>query len=130
MYTKTTHNIQVSVEVVFLEEQSKPHAHYFMWAYRVRIENRRETEVKLTSRHWQITDALGRTQEVYGDGVVGQTPMLKPNEVFEYTSGTPLETSSGIMVGSYLMQTHEGEEISVEIPAFSLDSPYNQASIH
>ncbi|MGH6945678.1 MAG: Co2+/Mg2+ efflux protein ApaG, partial [Geminicoccaceae bacterium] len=77
----------------------------------------------LISRHWRITDGLGRTMEVRGEGVVGKQPVLAPGEVFEYTSGTPLATPSGIMVGSYLMVTSAGEEFEVAIPAFSLDAP-------
>ncbi len=130
MYTKTTNQIRVGVDVVFLEEQSKPHEHYYLWAYRVKLENQSDKSVRLTSRYWQITDAFGRRQEVFGEGVIGQTPLIVPQESFEYTSGTPLITPSGIMVGKYLMQTVDGEEFTVDIPAFSLDSPHQTASIN
>jgi len=79
--------------------------------------------VQLRSRHWKITDALGRQQEVKGPGVVGETPMLRPGDVFEYTSGTPLSTPSGIMGGTYQMVTESGENFDIEIPVFSLDTP-------
>ena len=77
-----------------------------------------------------ITDANGKVLEVRGDGVVGEQPVLRPNEIFEYTSGTPLSTPSGIMVGSYQMKTSAGESFDVAIPAFSLDSPYGQRQVH
>src|SRR5882757_2683667 len=80
--------------------------------------------VQLRRRHWRITDALGRMQEVKGAGVVGEQPILGPGEMFEYTSGTPLPTPSGIMVGSYEMETKAGESFDVAVPAFSLDSPH------
>ena len=78
--------------------------------------------MQLRSRHWKITDGLGRTQEVKGPGVVGETPMLRPGEAFEYTSGTPLSTPSGIMGGTYQMVTDAGEKFDIEIPTFSLDT--------
>jgi ApaG protein len=80
--------------------------------------------VQLRRRHWRITDGMGRLQEVRGPGVVGEQPVLAPGESFEYTSGTPLTTPSGIMMGTYEMETHGGESFEVAIPAFSLDSPH------
>jgi ApaG protein len=77
----------------------------------------------LQSRHWKITDGLGRRQEVKGKGVVGETPRLEPGGVFEYTSGTPLSTSSGFMGGTYQMISDAGEAFDIEIPTFSLDTP-------
>ena len=79
--------------------------------------------MQLRSRHWKITDALGRQQEVKGPGVVGKTPLLRPGEVFEYTSGTSLSTSSGFMGGTYQMVSEAGENFDIEIPTFSLDTP-------
>ena len=79
--------------------------------------------MQLRSRHWKITDGLGRLQEVKGPGVVGKTPMLRPGDVFEYTSGTPLSTPSGIMAGTYQMVSEQGEKFDIEIPTFSLDLP-------
>jgi ApaG protein len=124
MYDRITGNIWVSVTPVFLEDQSEPDENHFVWAYQVRIENRGEQTVQLRSRYWHITDANGLVQEVRGAGVVGEQPVLEPGESFEYTSGTPLNTPSGIMVGSYQMQTDGGDVIEVDIPAFSLDSPH------
>lgn len=124
MYTDTTRSIQVTVEPMYLDEQSEPEEGHFVWAYHVRIENQGRETVQLRSRYWRITDSLGRTQEVRGSGVVGEHPVLHPGDAFEYTSGTPLPTPSGIMVGSYQMVTSKGEDFDVAIPAFSLDSPY------
>ena len=82
------------------------------------------------TRHWRITDSLGNIQEVQGDGVVGEQPVLTPGESFEYTSGTPLGTPSGIMVGTYQMETESGDRFDVDIPAFSLDSPHQPGQVH
>jgi len=123
-YTATTDGIAVSVKPIFLEDQSSPTDNHYVWAYRVRIENRGAATVQLRNRHWVITDALGRIQEVRGAGVVGEQPVLKPGESFEYTSGTPLPTPSGIMEGTYQMERENGERFDVTIPAFSLDSPH------
>lgn len=124
MYTQKTQNISVTVTPIYLEDQSEPDEDHYVWAYQVRIENDGFETVQLRSRHWRITDANGLVQEVRGAGVVGEQPVLEPGESFEYTSGTPLNAPSGIMVGSYEMQTDEGDLIEVGIPAFSLDSPH------
>jgi ApaG protein len=124
MYTQKTQNISVTVTPIYLEDQSEPDEDHYVWAYQVRIENDGFETVQLRSRHWRITDANGVVQEVRGAGVVGEQPVLEPGESFEYTSGTPLNAPSGIMVGSYEMQTDEGDLIEVDIPAFSLDSPH------
>ena len=123
MYEATTRAIRVTVRPRFLADQSDPEKSQFVWAYQVRIENRGDVAVQLRSRHWQITDGLGRRQEVKGPGVIGKTPRLKPGESFEYTSGTPLSTSSGIMGGTYQMVSETGENFDIEIPTFSLDTP-------
>ena len=123
-YTATTRDIDVSVKPIFLEDQSSPPDNHYVWAYHVRIENRGKATVQLRNRHWVITDAIGRIQEVRGAGVVGEQPVLRPGETFEYTSGTPLPTPSGIMQGSYQMEREDGERFDVRIPAFSLDSPH------
>ena len=107
----------------YLPDQSDPAKSHYVWAYKVRIENRGDVAVQLKSRHWKITDGLGRKQDVKGAGVIGQTPRLKPGEVFEYTSGTPLSTSSGFMGGTYRMVSETGESFDIEIPTFSLDTP-------
>ncbi|MEH6755047.1 MAG: Co2+/Mg2+ efflux protein ApaG [Alphaproteobacteria bacterium] len=124
MYTQKTKNISVTVTPIYLEDQSEPDEDHYVWAYQVRIENDSLETVQLRSRHWRITDVNGLVQEVRGAGVVGEQPVLEPGESFEYTSGTPLNAPSGIMVGSYEMQTDEGDVIEVGIPAFSLDSPH------
>jgi ApaG protein len=130
MYQETTRSITVTVEPVYLEDQSQPDESHFVWAYRVRIENQGAETVQLKRRHWRITDALGNLQEVEGAGVVGEQPVLKPGEAFEYTSGTPLPTPSGIMVGTYQMVNAEGEKFEIGIPAFSLDSPHQPVRLN
>ncbi len=130
MYRKTTRAIAITVKPMFLEDQSSPTENYYVWAYQVRIENLGQETVQLRSRYWRITDAKGRTQEVRGEGVVGEQPVLEPGQAFEYTSGTPLATPSGIMVGSYHMKTNSGENFEVSIPAFSLDSPHDAVRLN
>lgn len=129
-YIATTRGIRVSVKTFFLPDQSKPAEAKFFWAYQVKIENQGGDTVQLLRRTWRITDGRGRTQEVRGDGVVGEQPMLQPGESFEYTSGTPLSTPSGIMVGSYVMELEGGREMEVAIPAFSLDSPHQTIRVN
>ena len=123
MYAETTYDIQVQVQPTYLEDQSSSDENYYVWAYKVRIENQGSRTVQLLNRYWRITDSMGRVQEVRGPGVVGEQPVLKPGDVYEYSSGTPLSTTSGIMVGSYEMRTSEGDRIEIAIPAFSLDIP-------
>lgn len=130
MYSKTTRAITVTVQPTFLEEQSAPAENHYVWAYRVRIENKGPDTVKLLTRHWKITDALGRLQEVQGAGVVGEQPVLHSGDAYEYTSGTPLTTPSGIMVGSYQMESENGERFDIAIPAFSLDSPHQTVRLN
>ena len=131
IYKATTRGIQVSVSAVFLEDQSDPDENAWVWAYQVRIENQGADTVQLLRRTWCITDARGRQQVVQGDGVVGVQPVLEPGESFEYTSGTPLETPSGIMSGAYhMVATLSGERFDAAIPAFSLDSPASRSQVH
>ena len=130
MYSSVTRAIRITVEPIYLDEQSSPEDGHFVWAYQVKIENDGAETVQLIDRHWRITDSLGRLHEVRGEGVVGEQPVLRPGEAFEYTSGTPLDTPSGIMVGSYGMVTMTGERFDVEIPAFSLDSPHQVRQIN
>lgn len=127
MYQETTNAISVTVKPVYLEDQSSPEDNHFVWAYWVKIENRGGDTVQLRNRYWRITDSQGQVQEVRGAGVVGEQPVLKPGESFEYTSGTPLSTPSGIMLGTYQMEGNDGATFDVTIPAFSLDSPYEGA---
>ncbi|TAJ97591.1 MAG: Co2+/Mg2+ efflux protein ApaG [Reyranella sp.] len=130
MYKATTRAIQVTVEPQYLPDQSEPEKSQYVWAYTVRIRNGGDVAVQLRSRHWKITDGLGRLQEVKGPGVVGKTPLLRPGEVFEYTSGTPLSTPSGIMGGTYQMVDEAGVKFDIEIPTFSLDAPTAQRSLN
>ena len=123
MYQKETRAIEITVKPFYLEEQSEPDDSHFVFAYHIRIQNNGGDVVQLLNRYWQITDGLGRIQEVRGPGVVGEQPVLRPGEAFEYTSGCPLNTSTGIMVGTYEMETLDGERFDVDIPAFSLDAP-------
>jgi ApaG protein len=124
MYTAETRAIEVSVEPTYLEDQSSPDENHYVWAYHVRIVNHGQERVQLRSRYWQITDEFGRVQEVRGPGVVGVEPVIEPGKAFQYTSGAPIATPSGIMVGTYQMETPSGERFDVAIPAFSLDSPH------
>ena len=119
----TTRGIAVSVEPAYLEANSSPGSSQYVWAYHVTIENQGQETVQLLSRHWMITNARGELNEVKGPGVVGEQPILKPGERFEYTSGAPLNTPWGMMGGSYQMENESGEEFDIEIPTFSLDSP-------
>lgn len=123
MFTRTTRSIKIIVIPVYLETQSEPENDHYVWAYTVRLENLGSETAQLLNRYWRITDAHGRMQEVRGAGVVGEQPVLKPGDHYQYTSGTALPTPSGIMVGQYEMETPSGERFLIEIPAFSLDSP-------
>jgi ApaG protein len=129
-YEATTQGIRVRVVPSFLEKESSPAESYYFWAYAVEIINRGKKTVQLISRHWKITDSEGRTQEVRGPGVVGKQPKLSPGESLRYTSGCPLRTPSGIMLGWYQMETDDGESFDVVIPPFSLDSPYALRSVN
>jgi ApaG protein len=130
MYQAVTRNIEVSVTPRFLPDRSSPEQGHYFWAYTIAIINKGRETVQLKTRHWRITDALGRVQEVRGAGVVGEQPRLAPGESFEYTSGVPLPTPSGFMAGTYSMVTDKGERFDIEIPAFSLDSPETRRTIN
>ncbi len=124
MYEATTRSIRVSVRPNFEETESSPVENRFFWSYTIEIENLGQETVQLRSRYWQITDSSGHVEEVRGRGVVGAEPYIPPGERFSYTSGAPLATASGIMVGFYFMESASGERFTVDVPAFSLDSPY------
>jgi ApaG protein len=130
MYEAVTNGIRVRVTPNYVEEQSSPEEGYFFWSYTVVIVNESSDTVQLKSRQWVITDANGRKETVRGPGVVGQTPVIPPGQSFTYTSGCPLNTSSGIMMGSYQMQLPDGSLINVTIPGFSLDSPFARRSVN
>lgn len=121
MYRAVTRQIEVIAKPRYVSERSAPGEGYYFWAYTIDIRNTGGETVQLKTRHWRITDANGKLQEVKGAGVVGEEPVLKPGESFEYTSGVPLQTPSGIMAGTYGMVTDAGDRFDVEIPAFSLD---------
>ena len=122
-YEEVTRNIRVTVEPQYLEDQSKPDEKQFVWAYTIQIANDGAETVQLRDRYWKITDATGHDEEVRGPGVVGEQPILNPGDTFQYTSGCPLRTPSGIMVGQYTMVDDQGNSFQVDIPAFSLDLP-------
>ena len=120
----------VDVEPTYLEDHSDPSENTYLWAYKVRITNYSQSSVKLISRHWKIFDSNGSHREVKGEGVVGEQPVLEPGDEFEYTSGTPLKTNSGIMSGSYQMQDLQGKIFDVNIPPFSLDIPDKKRNLN
>jgi ApaG protein len=131
VYRAVTRNIEVTVTPRFVAERSSPANGYFFWAYTINIKNLGRDTVQLKTRHWRIVDAAGKEQEVKGPGVVGEEPLLKPGEAFEYTSGVPLPTPSGFMHGTYGMVTVDQQaNFDIEIPAFSLDSSYAERTIN
>ncbi|WP_350336130.1 Co2+/Mg2+ efflux protein ApaG [Coralliovum pocilloporae] len=123
MYTAVTRSIEVSVTPLYLEEESDPNLPRYLWAYTVEITNLGDSPVQLLNRYWHITDGLGRIEEVRGAGVIGEQPVIDPGSTYEYTSGCPLPTPSGIMVGAYEMESPDGQRFLVDVPAFSLDLP-------
>ena len=116
-------NIKVDVETRYIEEQSNPEQNYYVFAYTITIQNEGNQSAQLLTRHWVITDSNKKVQEVRGDGVVGEQPMLKPGEQFVYTSGTMLETSVGTMKGSYQMVADDGSHFDATIDEFVLSTP-------
>ena len=129
-YKEITNYISVSVNPEYLHQQSEPSDNHFTWAYHVKIENSGNTNVQVLARHWKITDIKGHSHEIVGDGLVGKQPILKPGEVFKYSSGTPLSTSSGFMSGSFLVISEDGELFNAIVPSFSLDSPLSNRPLH
>ena len=123
MYRAVTRQIEVTVEPNYLPERSSVDRGHYFWSYTIVITNTGAETVQLRTRHWIITDATGRKEEVRGEGVVGEQPVLAPGERFEYTSGVPLATASGFMSGRYQMVSETGERFEIEVPTFSLDSP-------
>ena len=130
MYRAVTHDIEITAKPEFLADESDPKLKRWFWAYTISITNYGCSSVQLISRYWQITDGLGRVHEVRGTGVVGEQPVIKPGETYRYTSGCPLDTPQGIMVGHYQMQWTTGEMMTVDIPAFSLDSQMTDRVLH
>ncbi|MBC2777418.1 Co2+/Mg2+ efflux protein ApaG [Parasphingopyxis marina] len=118
-----TGDVVVRVAVSFLPEQSELSKERWFWAYHIRIENSGDAPVQLLTRHWVITDARGYKQDVEGEGVVGEQPMIAPGESFDYVSGCPLATPTGTMEGSYRMLRADGSHFDAEIPCFPLVGP-------
>lgn len=123
MSDSSPYNTTVSVQTNYIPEQSDPESHRYVFAYTITIRNEGSVPAKLLTRHWVITDADGKTQEVRGEGVVGEQPHLKPGEGFRYTSGTMLETPVGSMQGSYQMLADDGNEFECPIAPFTLSMP-------
>ena len=130
MYRATTNGIQITVVPAFMAEQSAPQSGRYFWSYTIEIANIGDQTVTLRSRYWKITDGNGQVREVRGEGVVGEQPDIAPGASFTYTSGCPLETPQGIMVGAYVMEGPAGEMFTVDIPAFSLDTPLAPRVLH
>lgn len=130
-FTAITEGVRVTVQAFYLEDRSEPDEGQWVWAYQVEIENLSSRTLQLRRRSWLITDGRGRTLKVDGEGVVGEQPVLPPGARFEYTSGTPLQTPSGFMRGSYQMRDMEtGAAFDAEVPPFSLDSPSGDSRVH
>ena len=119
MYSETTADISVIVEPEFLSEQSNSEENFYLYAYRITIENNSQDSCKLIKRHWIIRDGIGREEHVEGNGVIGKQPTIEPGETFTYTSGCPLSTPTGNMRGSYTMQTLH-KKVNIKVPLFFL----------
>ncbi|MCL7997751.1 Co2+/Mg2+ efflux protein ApaG [Brucella pseudogrignonensis] len=130
MYRAVTRDIEVTAEPFYLEDQSEPDENRYVWGYRITIANNSSQSVQLRSRYWQITDGNGRIEEVRGAGVIGEQPTLNPGDSYQYSSGCPLSTTSGVMVGRYQMQSPDGNSFDVDIPAFSLDIPETRRTLN
>ena len=123
MYSQITHGIEVHVTPIYLEDESRPDDNHFFWAYRITIANNSQSAVKLLTRYWRIVDGTGHIEEVHGEGVVGEQPLIKIGSSYQYTSGCPLATPHGIMSGHYTMRDSQNTLLRVEVPPFSLDIP-------
>ncbi len=123
MADSTHYEITVATKATYVEDQSDPSKNQYVFAYTITISNTGNVPAQLVSRHWVITDANGKVIEVKGLGVVGQQPLLKPGESFEYTSGTHLETAVGTMRGTYQMVAEDGQHFDAPIPSFTLSVP-------
>ncbi|HRJ68276.1 MAG TPA: Co2+/Mg2+ efflux protein ApaG [Beijerinckiaceae bacterium] len=130
MYRAVTDDIEVVVRPQFSQDRSQPEKNQYFWTYDVEITNHGDETVQLRHRHWEITDGNGQRQDVRGPGVVGEQPILKPGDTFRYASGCPLSTPQGIMVGEYEMVDAQGRRFQVQIPAFSLDSPFEKRQLN
>jgi ApaG protein len=124
MFEQRTKDVVVRVEPEFLAEQSSPSDGRYIWAYTVEIDNQSDADLRVTGRYWHIADSRGQVQEVRGQGVVGEKPVVRAGESFRYTSGAPLSAPSGMMSGAYTVESDSGESYDVDIPVFVLDSPH------
>lgn len=122
-YVATTAGITVTVWPEFVDSKISTSNDLYIWAYHVRIDNNTDEQVQLLNRHWRIIDEVGITQEVDGEGVVGEQPLIEPHKSYQYSSGVHLKHPSGIMTGQYRMLKQDGQTVSVRIPTFSLDIP-------
>ncbi len=130
-YTLTTNFVKVTVVPVYMEEHSIPYENCYVWMYNVKIQNQNQSTIQLLSRYWQIIDYTGKINEISGIGVTGEQPVIKFGETFRYTSGTYLNTPSGVMQGKYeFLNENNTQLFSVIIPTFSLDSPYSTVKPH
>jgi ApaG protein len=121
---KQQYHIKVEVQTTYVQEQSEPENNRYVFAYTITITNTGQVPAQLLSRHWVITDANNKVQEVRGEGVVGEQPYLTPGDSFRYTSAAMLETPVGCMQGNYQMIADDGVEFSAEIPVFNLSTPH------
>ncbi len=129
-YSATTNGVEITVWPEFIDNQISKSQDLFIWTYQIRIDNNSDETLQLINRYWKIIDEQGLIQEVSGAGVIGEQPKIAPNGSHKYSSGVHLSNPSGIMSGYYEMQKENGEKFKVQIPAFSLDSPYNKSSIN
>lgn len=125
IYEAETEGLRVRVQPQFSEDESNPENEEYIWEYMIEILNNSDTKVKLLARHWQIIDDTGFHQSISGAGVIGKQPVIEPGDSFRYKSSVPLNTATGMMSGHYNFERADGENCEVEIPTFSLDSPYN-----
>jgi ApaG protein len=130
LFSKVTNGIRVTAMPLYVPEQSFPEDTLYTWIYHIIIENQSESTIQLISRYWRIINSFGEVTEVRGKGVVGEQPVIKPGTAYEYTSSCQLKTTSGIMQGEYYVKTLDGRDFPIEIPAFSLDIPYNVYTIN
>lgn len=129
-WRETTDGIEISVEPHFLEDRSDPERELYVWSYRVRITNHRSRCIQLTHRRWRVTDSRGGVQKVDGIGVVGETPVIQSGDCYEYVSGVPLPTPSGLMGGAYVFAVEDGATLEAKIPTVSLDSPHDRRTLN
>ena len=130
LFEQRTGDVIVRVEPEYLAEQSSPSDGRFIWAYTVEIDNQSADDLRVTGRYWHIADSRGQVQEVRGQGVVGEKPVVRAGEQFRYTSGAPLSAPSGMMSGSYRVEPETGEPYDVDRPVFVLDSPFGETRFH